>query len=467
MAPGVESARREDHAAAIVDDEKSRFEDDLEVAAALIPASFATFRASVDPAWIEEALLATDTATVRRRRLPSEQVIWLVLGMGLMRDMPIAGLVRRLDLALPDAAGNRTVVSSAVSQARARLGAEPLEWLFHRTAIEWAAQGAVHRWRGLALVAADGTTLRVADSDENRGHFGSQGAGADRGTSGYPLVRLVTLMAVRTHLLLGASFGPYSHGECSYARALLDGIPEPSLVLLDRGYLQADILVPLVEKGHHWLTRTKSTTKYRVLRRLGPGDELVEMTVSRKARCKDPSLPLTFQARAIRYQRKGFRPKTLLTSLLDPRGFPADELRVLYHERWEIELGYGEIKTDLLERAETIRSKSPAMVAQEIWGLLLAYNLIRLEMMRIADDLRVEPTRISFLAAAREIRQEWYWNADTRTPGAIPRRLATMRDNIRIFLLPPRRPERVYPRAVKIKMSNYARKRPPTRRRAK
>lgn len=463
----MELARPEDHAAAIVNDGTTRFEEEFGATAELIPASFASFRESIDPAWIEEALRTTDTATIRRRRLPAEQVIWLVLGMALMRNTPIAEIVARLDLALPDADGNRTVVSSAVSQARARLGAEPLEWLFHRTAMEWAAQGAVQRWRGLALVAADGTTLRVADSDSNRQHFGSQEAGGGRGTSGYPLVRLVTVMAVRTHILLGASFGPYRHGECAYARALLDGLVERSLVLLDRGYLQADVLVPLVERGHHWLTRTKATTKYRVIRRLGPGDELVEMNVSWAARAKDPSLPPTFQARAIRYQRKGFTPKTLLTSLLDPDHFPADELRVLYHERWEIELGYGEIKTDLLERMETIRSKSPEMVTQELWGLLLAYNLIRLEMMRIADDLRVEPTRISFVAAAREIRLEWYWNAITRTPGAIPKRLATMRDNIRVFVLPPRRPERLFPRAVKIKMSNYARKRPPTRRRRK
>jgi hypothetical protein len=463
----VDSTRPEDHAASIVDDGTTRFDEELWATADLIPAGVATFGARIDPAWIEEALLATGTATVRRRRLPAEQVIWLVLGMGLMRNKPIAEIVRRLDLALPDADGNHTVVSSAVSQARARLGAEPLEWLFHRTAIEWASQGAVHRWRDLALVAVDGTTLRVPDSDENRQHFGSQNAGAGRGTSGYPLLRLVTAMAVRTHVLLGASFGPYQHGECSYARALFDDLPARSLVLIDRGYLQADVLVPLVESGHEWLTRAKSTTKYRVIRRLGPGDELVEMTVSRAARTKTPSLPETFQARAIRYERKGFTPKMLLTSLLDPVRFPADELRVLYHERWEIELGYGEIKTDLLERMETIRSKSPAMVAQELWGLLLAYNLVRLEMMRIADDLRVEPTRISFVAAAREIRQEWYWNADTPTPGAIPKRLATMRDNIRVFVLPPRRSERSYPRAVKIKMSNYARKRPPTRKRRK
>ena len=457
---GVESTTAEDHAAGIVNIDDRRLAEELAVTAELIPASLARFRTSIDPAWIEEALLSTGTATVRRRRLPAEQVIWLVLGMAMMRNTPIAEIVRRLDLVLPDADGSRTVASSAVAQARARLGAEPLAWLFHRTADEWATQGAVRRWRDLALVAADGTTLRVADSDENRKHFGSQSAGVGRGTSGYPLVRLVTVMAVRTHVLLGASFGPYTNGECSYAQGLLDMLPERSLMLIDRGYLQADVLVPLVERGHHWLTRAKSNTKYRVIRRLGPGDELIEMAVSSEARRKDPSLPATFQARAIRYQRKGFTPKTLLTSLVDHERYPADELRLLYHERWEIELAYGEIKTDLLERMETIRSKSPEMVAQELWGLLLAYNLVRLEMMRIADDLHVEPTRISFVAAVRYIVQEWYWNADTPTPGAIPKRLATMRDNVRVFVLPPRRTERLFPRAVKIKMSNYARKRP-------
>src|SRR5688572_100449 len=128
----MDSARPEDHAAAIVNEGTTRFDEELSATAELIPAGLATFRASIDPTWIEEALLATGTATIRRRRLPAEQVIWLVLGMALMRNTPIAEIVRRLDLALPDADGNRTVVSSAVAQARARLGAEPLEWLFHR-----------------------------------------------------------------------------------------------------------------------------------------------------------------------------------------------------------------------------------------------------------------------------------------------------------------------------------------------
>ncbi len=150
----------------------------------------------------------------------------------------------------------------------------------------------------------------------------------------------------------------------------------------------------------------------------------------------------------------------LLTNLLDPDAAPALELAALYHERWEIELGYDEIKTEVLQREETIRSKSPDAVAQEIYGILVAYNLVRLEMEHIAAETGVEPIRVSFVAALRFVIEEWGWATITASPGAIPGHLADMRDKIRRFVLPPRRPERSFPRAVKLKMSNYARKRP-------
>ena len=149
----------------------------------------------------------------------------------------------------------------------------------------------------------------------------------------------------------------------------------------------------------------------------------------------------------------------MLTSLDDESRFPADEIGVLYHERWELELGFGELKTDMLERLETIRSKSPSGVAQEMWGLLLAYNLVRLEIERVAAELKVSPLRISFVAALREVAEQWHF-ATIVSPGTIPTRLSTVTDRLRQFLLPPRRTERVFPRAVKIKMSNYARKLP-------
>lgn len=470
MSWGLVSAHPEDHAASILRDFDETLTEALEFTAAFTPEAFPNLAKHLDPALIDEALLTTGTATLRRRRLPADRTVWLMLGMALLRDLPVTEVARQLELALPGADGSRTVASSALTQARTRLGAEPMEWLFLRSSEEWANASADRdRWQGLALYAVDGTTLRVADSAENRAYFGGHDSGRHEGgrahrTSGYPMVRAVVLMTVRSHLLGAATFGPYAVDERKYAQSLWDSVPDRSLVLVDRNYLQADVLVPLMTTGteRHWLTRAKSTTTFRLIRRLGPGDELVEFEVSSEARKKNPSLPTHFDARALRYQRKGFRPQLLVTSLMDEKRYPADELRALYHERWEIELGFGEIKTDMLERLETIRSKSAEAVAQELWGLLIAYNLVRLEMERIAKELGVVPTRISFVAALRYFVEQWLWASQTQTPGAIPQRLATMRDRLRLFLLPPRRPERVFPRAVKVKMSNYARKLPRT-----
>lgn len=445
------------------------FTEALEFTSEFTPRAFPNLTKHIDPAWVEEALLATGTATLRRRRLPAEQTVWLLLGMAVMRDVPITAVAQQLDVALPGPDGSRTVASSALTQARARLGPEPMEWLFLRTGEEWAHRSAdLDRWRGLALYGVDGTALRVADSPENRGHFGGHHSGRHEGgrderQSGYPLMRLVVAMALRSHVLAAAVFGPYATDERTYAVSLWDSIPDRSLVLIDRNYLQANVLVPLMTKGteRHWMIRAKSNTKFTPIQRLGKGDEIVRLEVSHAARTKDPSLPAHFDVRAVRYQRKGYRPQLLLTSLVDEMRYPADELRALYHERWEIELGFGELKTDMLERLETIRSKSPTAVAQEMWGLLIAYNLIRLEMQRIAAEFDVAPTRVSFVASLRHCVEQWHFAAIV-SPGTIPSRLATATDRMRVFILPPRRPQRVYPRAVKLKMSSYDRKVPTT-----
>jgi transposase IS4-like protein/DDE family transposase len=417
------------------------------------------FRASIDPAWIDEALEVTGTATIRKRRLPAEQVIWLVLGMGIMRDEPITEICAVMELALPGQRGVRAAPSS-VAQARERLGDDPVRWLFNRTATEWAhASARRHAWRGLALYGADGTTLRVPDSSENRAHFGGQ-SGRWNGTSGYPLARLVTLMALRSHLLAGARFGPYGVDERTYAAELWSLVPAESLVIVDRLFLNAKTLLGIERMGdqRHWLTRAKSTSKWTRVRRLGPGDELVEMTVSKEARRADPSLPEKWTMRAIRYKRRGFPSQTVLTSLVDARRYPAAEVIALYHERWEIELGYNEVKRVMLDREETTRSKSPRGVAQELWGLALSYNLVRLEAERLAEEMKIRPTRISFTAALTLIETAFRsWSLDNA--GRTPDRLRKLRQDLAHFILPERR-ERSYPRAVKIKMSNYPRKRP-------
>jgi hypothetical protein len=426
------------------------------------PETLDAFRGGIDPRWVLQALEATGTASLRRRRLPAEQVVWLVLGMALFRDRSIVEVAESLDLALPGR--GPSVARSAVPQARERLGAEPLRWLFDTTAARWShASADARRWRGLALYGADGTSQRVPDSPENRAHFGAPRGG--RGAEGaYPQLRLVAVFALRSHLLLRASFGPYGVGEATYARELWSALPDRSLCIVDKNFFAAHALLPLTRDGtqRHWLIRAKSNAKWRVLQRLGEDDFLVERAVSADARKKDPSLPSRWTMRAIRYQRAGFQPSWLLTSLLDPEAYPAQEIVVLYHERWDVELAYDEIKTEMLEREESLRSKSPAGVAQEVWGVLLAYNLVRLEMERVAEEAGVEPTRISFVASLHLIRDECIWSASA-SPGAIPRHLRRLRENLRRFILPPRRPGRRYPRVVKIAGSGYRTKRPSRR----
>ena len=305
----------------------------------------------------------------------------------------------------------------------------------------------------------DGSSVRVPDTQENRETFGSH---YGRGTvSSYPLARIVVLMALRSHLLAAADLGGYEDfSELHYARPLLDSIPESSLTILDRGYYGAPLLLQLESgRGRHWLTRGKKNLKLKLIEKLGPGDDIVEMTVSPDVRKEDPSLPLTWQARRILYQIPGSSEQFLLTSLRDPKCFPADEIVKLYHERWELELGYDEIKNELLDREEAIRSNKPDGVRQELWGLLIAYNLVRLEMEALANQEKLAPTRISFIESLRLMRSEWDWLSFT-SPGAIPKRLAKLRENVKRYILPPRR-KRSYPRVVKLQASKFPKKHTP------
>src|SRR5260370_6132051 len=156
----------------------------LEAVASFSPESFEDVRRDIDPEWIDQALHATGTASLRRRRLPAAQVIWLVIGMALFRNRSICDIVAKLNLVLPGR--TPTVAPSSVAEARNRLGDEPLQWLFTRAGDAWGHVSAdAHRWRGLALYGVDGSTTRVPDTDENRGHFGS--SVNRRSEGGHPL----------------------------------------------------------------------------------------------------------------------------------------------------------------------------------------------------------------------------------------------------------------------------------------
>ena len=425
-------------------------------------ASFEIFARSLDPQWIEAALAATGSASVRRRKLPAEQVVWIVIGMGLFRDRSIQEVVHHLDLVLPGRApGARrpAATSSGVVQARDRLGAAPLKALFEQTAARWAGASAdAHRWRGLSLYGVDGSALRIPDTPENEAAFGRPAS--SRGKASYPQLRLVALMVLRSHLLAGLALGAWSVGEATLAEPLWAKLPDHSLTILDRGFLAYALLHRLATSGveRHWLIRAKSNLKWRTLQQRGENDQLVEITVSRQARRTHPDLPETLAVRAIRYQRKGFRPQTLLTSLLDPVTYPAAEVAQLYHERWELELGFDEIKTHALEREETLRCRAPERVLQEVWGLAIAYNLVRLHMQEVARRAGLVPSRISFRHALLLLRGFWLTTAWATAPGNLPRRLDDLHQELALLVIPPRRPRR-YPRAVKIKMSSYPRKR--------
>ena len=436
------------------------FTTDIESPCDITPPAAFQFAAEIlDRQWIEDALDATGTQSIRRRKLPADAVVWLVIAMALFRDRSIHAAASQLGLATErDSPGRPSqVVPAAVAQARARLGDLPLEWLFRRSAESWAiASAQADRWHGLAVFAVDGTSFNTADTPENETHFGRSQSG--RTPSAYPKVRVVALNVPRSHLLADLAIGPYGTSEQELAENLWGRVPSNSITIVDRGFLAYHKLLARqdAERGRHWLVRAKANTAATTIRRLADGSELVTLSLSSQARKADPSLPKTMTARLVHYQVPGFKPQRLLTSLLDPVAYPARDVAELYHERWEIELGFAEKKTHMLERREALRSKTPTGTLQELWGVAIAYNVVRLMMTKVAEGKGLPPRRISFRNALLLVRA-FALSAWHVAPGALPKLLVGLRRDIAQFVLPERR-LRLYPRHVKIKMSNYKKK---------
>lgn len=405
--------------------------------------------------WITEAVEYTGRASVRHRRLPAEQVVWLVIALALYRHQSISEVVDELDLALPDAQ-TPFVCKSAVAQARQRLGAEPLHWLFITAAHAWSAQDTKHYlFKGLSLFAMDGTTLRTADTPDNRAHFGAQ-AYASGAIASYPQVRGVTLTSIPSHIIADAAFGPYGINEMLYAKTLLEQIPDDSLTVFDKGFLAAEILCQLTAQGsnRHFLIPAKSNSKWELLS--GTADDaIVQMRVSPQARAKCPALPQFWQARAITVIDQYARKRTLLTSLTDRRRFKACDIAACYARRWQVETSYRELKQTMMGMALTLRSRTIEGVYQEIWGALIAYNLIRLEMSKAALAANSEPTAISFIRAFHAIQYELHWAAVTKAQGKLPALLQRLRQRL-IDLHNAQRPGRSHDRAVKALPHRYA-----------
>ena len=404
--------------------------------------------------WIEEAVQRTEATSIRHRRLPAEQVVWLMVALAMYRHKSISEVLDDLGLAVPDS--QRPFVSkSAAAQARQRLGSDPLKWLFEHSARHWSSQDRrSYIFKGLQLFAMDGTTLRTHDTADNREHFGAQlySSGA---IASYPQVRGVTLTALPTHLVHSAVFGPYGTNEMLYAKQLIADVPNESLTVFDRGFLSAEILCGLTQNGtqRHYIIPAKSNTRWEVIE----GDEsdgTVRMRVSPQARAKCAELPEFWEARAITVIDQQGRKRVLLTSLRERRRYKPSDIAKCYERRWGIETSYRELKQTMLGTALTLRSKTVDGAYQEIWGTLIAYNLIRLEIAKAALEVKCEPTEVSFIRAFHLIQFELHWATVTRSYGKLPASMKHLRERL-VSLLNDERPDRKYDRAVKATPNRY------------
>ncbi|GAD28536.1 IS4 family transposase [Photobacterium leiognathi] len=429
----------------------------IDVDAFAAPESLSLFQRDLPLEWIQQALDETNKASIRRRKLPAELVVWLIVGIGLYRNRSITDVLNKLDLQLSRSQGD-SIAPSAIPQARKRLTAQPLKALFSLTAKYWTkAEDSGDTWKGLRLFSVDGTQFRSHDTPELASHFQYVKHGKIQHTE-YPIVRLCALCSLRSRLIHNVAFGPSNIGEENYAKQLISSITPDSLTIFDRCYLGAELMINWQRQhdSSHWMTPIKSNTRYTVIKQLDEAgrDLIVEMDVSKYARAKDPSLPEKWQARLVLYPEKTQKNhiQGLLTSLVGEH-YSYQALLDVYFERWEIENSYGEIKHDMLEDEILLRSQSVEGIEQEIWGILIAYNLVRLEISRIAAEANVSPLRISFMMALRDIQDELMWCA-IASPGSIPQKLRAMRKQVKRYILPERK-KRPKQRAVRINKTRY------------
>jgi hypothetical protein len=420
----------------------SLLQDTLNQTLAALPAGgMSELGALIDPQWITQALEATGKASIRRRKLPAEQAVWLVIGLALFRHMPLWQVVQEMALTLE---GQALPAPSASVQARQRLGAEALAHLFDLLTHAW---GRAHPVRPgvLRVLAVDGVVWSAPDSADNRQTLGS--GATQYGPQPWPMVRGVGLIDTDSHELLDAKLGDYHCGEVTLA-AQLKGLDE-SITLFDRAYFSAALLLDWQQAGHqrHWLMRAKDNLRYEIVQTLGEGDWLIRMPVSPRARQLRPALPSHWQARLIQTTAGG-KIRRHLTSLLEPDRFAATDLAQLYRQRWEIELGFREIKQSLLQGQGVLRSKQPELVMQEVWGVLIAHTLLRRWMRLMAQHVKVDPVRISFHTAQHAIIGVLR-SVHLARAGALPAQLQHLLDQARHFVLPPRRLNRSFPREVK------------------
>jgi Insertion element 4 transposase N-terminal/Transposase DDE domain len=393
---------------------------------------------------VDAVLAETGTVQSRVRDLPSRVVVYLLLAGCLFADLGYGQVWQRLVAGL-EGLGLPSPTAGALTKARRRVGAKPLQALFDllrgpAATTAWAGV----RWCGLLVCAIDGTTMSVADTPANSRRFTKQPG--HHGGSGYPLLRMLALVACGTRTLIDAAFGPTPTGEQGYARLLLRSLHTGMLVLLDRNFDSAALLGQVAATQAHLLVRLGSNRKLPVLRRYPDGSWLSQIGAT-QVRVVQAEITITTSAG----RRTGLY--RLATTLTDHHRYPAFGLLTLYHQRWEIETAYLEIKASILG-GRVLRARTPQGIDQEVAALLVCYQILRLAMADATATVpAVDPDRASFTIALHAARDQLVQAAGVIAAttidlaGKIGRHVL---DN----LLPDRR-LRVSPRIVKRAISKY------------
>jgi hypothetical protein len=345
----------------------------------------------------------------RVRDLPAEVVVYYVIALGLFMAVSTEEVLRCLVEGLRWlGSGGRLRIAgkSAISQARSRLGADPLKMLWEETARPLASptsRGAFYGpWR---LVAVDGSTLDVPDTAENLEHFGKQDA--SRGEAAFPQLRFVALVECGPHALLAANLGAYGTSEHTLAEQVVARLEPGMLCLADRLYATYPLWQKALATGAHLLWRARSNALLPVGQELDDGSYLSMIYPSPKARRHGKD---GIRVRVIDYQLEGVEDAEpfyrLITTILDAKQAPAADLAALYPQRWEIEGIFDELKTHLRGGQVVLRSKTPVLVEQEFYGLLLAHRAVRTLMNEAAEKEKIDPDALSFTHALRVIRRK-------------------------------------------------------------
>ena len=361
------------------------------------------------PAVVDEVIADAGRTELRHRSLPARTMAYFAIGMALHSEGSYEDVLSLLTDGLAwsqsDVEPVKLPSKSGIFQARARLGSEPLAALFARVARPLAGPTTPGCWlAGRRLVAIDGMCLDVADTPDNDRWFGR--AGVNKGErAAFPQARVVALAECGTHVMFDAVVGAYTTAENTLARELVDRLQPGMLLLADRGFCGFPLWARAAATGADLLWRAMSNMKPRHLETLADGTWLAELRPSGNAGRHGE--PLTI--RVIDYELDDGRPNDttyrLFTTLLDPTEAPAVELALAYAQRWEIESTFDELKTHQRGARTVLRSKSPDLVLQEIWGHMCCHYAIRTLMWEAADQARVDPDRVSFVAALRIARR--------------------------------------------------------------